>query len=405
MGKPHRIAIKNGKVTVTALDQPGFNPPPLLDWEVAARGPSNWDLSIKRYFDSGAGWSADPSLAMDNGGGLRLRREIPVGTVLGSWDFRKAVNDYVPDQSYFNNPARLTNGSLITRDNRGLVSQDQADGIAAGTLMEGATSTTVAAGEGPEFQDGKSFTIQARFRSTSDQIGVMAGRGGLFCFNIKNGRVAAWLRGANGQVVEAFGSRVINDGAWHDAQAVFDFGKKEISLMVDGTLDTADGSPSAQNPAGFASLGPSAMPGPLTLGSLAGSFFFTGTLQSVVLRSGLPTDTGGTIPESLSASGGYASKVFQWNQPVRPASLLTDAEFHGGNVAATVETSNDGFATVAETITVMVEEGERPTPLSFKTPATSARVCLDLNASPDQKQTPRVKRFVLSGHPDISIKP
>jgi len=393
LGKPFRVSIANGKTRVEQLDAPVFTPPETLTWDVSARGPKAWNVSIQRYFDSGDQWSADESLAMDNGGGLRLLQDIPAGTTLGLWDFRKTSGDSVPDLSGFGNPAKLTSSGSA-----GLNVETDA-GTPLGITMAGATSAAVPEGDGIEFKPGQSFTLEARFRTTSNGSGVLAARNLLFCMTVKEGRLAAWLMDANNVVAEAYGSTVVNDGKWHEAKAVFDYGKRELSIMVDGVLDGNGGMPGSKNPVSFSHLGAPRGPEPLTLGSLAGSYFFNGTLQSVALRSGLPTDTSPAKVTIIPAAGTYVSEPFNWNQPVRLSGLRTEIALNGGSVDATVETSDDGFATMRERIPVSLKDGDQLAELKPEFPARFVRLRLKLNAPADRSRSPVVTKFVLSGLP------
>jgi hypothetical protein len=71
-GRSHRVEVTGDRVRITPLETPCYTAPKRLTWHVAGRGPAAWSLSVNRYFDSGAGWKADPNIKMDQGLGLRL---------------------------------------------------------------------------------------------------------------------------------------------------------------------------------------------------------------------------------------------------------------------------------------------------------------------------------------------
>jgi Glycosyl-hydrolase family 116, catalytic region len=94
-GKAQRISIDGGAVSVTPLSTPSYIPPTTLTWSIEGRGPTAWNTSIARYFDTGDGWHADETLAMDDGGGLRLRSPLTMderGTYLSApFDWNQPV--------------------------------------------------------------------------------------------------------------------------------------------------------------------------------------------------------------------------------------------------------------------------------------------------------------------------
>lgn len=415
-GKLKLVTFKNGAATVSNAEGPGFIAPATLTWDVSSAGPLEQEMIVSRYWDSGPGWTADATIAMDNGGGLRLRRATPPGTLLGSWDFRKAQPNFVSDESTFGNPARLASGTLMT--------QQITDGASAGMQMAGATSVTVGGGEGPLFIPKKSFSVKARFQTSSDANGVLAGRSGVFSLGIKNGRLSAWLMSKDGTLAEATGSTPINDGAWHDAEAIFDFETMKLSLLVDGKLDIEDGEPAGNNPVdfghlpdletlgsqqaavergnpwfeGFAHQGKF---GPLTLGSLNGVHFFTGILQSVSILSGVPSDANSGQGIQYEPKGTYGSQPFNWNQPVTVTELVTDSTLNDGTIEAVVELSGDNFSTVAETIPLLLKGGKERIKLLPKSPSKFVRVRFLLAAADAKKQTPVVRSFLLAGSPSL----
>jgi hypothetical protein len=58
-----------------------------------------------------------------------------------------------------------------------------------------------------------------------------------------------------------------------------------------------------------------------------------------------------------AASGAYQSPAHDWSVPAGPQELTVAAELNGGEASVTVETSDDGFATVTSGRTVSVLDG------------------------------------------------
>jgi len=97
-------------------------------------------------------------------------------------------------------------------------------------------------------------------------------------------------------------------------------------------------------------------------------------------------------------SGTYLSPPYDWTVPASLIDLTVAADLNGGRIEATIETSSDGFKTVAAQTHVTVKDGVSTYPLgALKGTAPGVRVRLDLAAAPGATQTPVVDGFRITG--------
>jgi hypothetical protein len=251
------------------------------------------------------------------------------------------------------------------------------------------------------FKPAESFTIQAWFQTGSSENQVIAARPGAYSLGVKAGKLAAWLMQDGGQFVEAVGTALAADGQWHHAAAVYDREAQTLTLYFDGKADGV--------PPSIAGIGASASPAPLTLGSFGGGFPFDGALDEVsIQRAALApgefsftADYAATPPLQLGAlTGTYTTAPCDWGQPVQITALHTQAALNDGSISARIETSNDGFRTIAAKQSLELEEGERVAALKTLPPASQTRVTLQLATPAGARKSPLLSRMELTARPE-----
>jgi hypothetical protein len=257
----------------------------------------------------------------------------------------------------------------------------------------------------------ESFTVQCWFRTEAQDSRVMVGRPEAYCLYVKDGRLAAWLMQADHQFREALGSRPAADGQWHHAAAVYDRQAQQLSLYLDGALDTTGGQPGPGNPVDIAPIGAARSREALTLGSLGNGFAFVGDLDEAAvfrgalapaafaLRGDLPARYGsGEV--SYPATGLYTSPAFDWTVPARLRELTVAVDLRGGQATAAIETSDDGFDSVRSRTEVPLLEGVAVYPLgAARCVGRHARIRIELRRGADAATSPSVDGFRLVAAP------
>jgi hypothetical protein len=257
------------------------------------------------------------------------------------------------------------------------------------------------------FAPDESFTIDCAIATQSRDIRVAASRSGAYCVYVKNGRLAAWIMADGAVYAEALGNAEVADGAWHRVTAVFDREKQELSLYLDGKLDTAGGTPSAANPAGIGGIGLSTSDAAFSIGSLDGSFPFIGSISNVAAWRGAlpPGDPRRSVPEArgsasgFAPSGVYTSTVSDWGQVSRVTRLAAECALRGGRGEALIEVSDDGFRSVAGRRLIALDDGRRSYDIAELPPARHARIRLRLHAAPNGTESPQVTAVRLDARP------
>jgi len=96
-------------------------------------------------------------------------------------------------------------------------------------------------------------------------------------------------------------------------------------------------------------------------------------------------------------SGTYTSRIFDWGSPILATTIEVAAVLKGGTVTLTVETSDDGFQTIAGAQTLELRDGVQTYPLTeLGKPARQVRVTLDLQADPAGMASPVVRGLRIS---------
>jgi hypothetical protein len=223
------------------------------------------------------------------------------------------------------------------------------------------------------FEPDESFTIQSWFQTSSQENQVIAARPGAYSLGVKAGRLSAWIMQDGNQFVEAAGATVAADGQWYHAAAVFDRQTQMIAVYLDGRLDG--------EPRPIAAIGRSTATTPLMLGAFGGGFPFDGVLDEIsihraALRStefSFSADNVAVPPAKLAAqSGRYTTTTCDWGQPVRLATLRTDATLGDGTITAQVDNDNYVLA-FSEPVQRIIGVHERQNG-NFGPHVTSARV-------------------------------
>ena len=266
--------------------------------------------------------------------------------------------------------------------------------------VQGGAHIAVGNVESFAFKPTESFTIQAWFQTDVSGNQVIAARTGAYSLGVKDGKLSAWLMQDGGQFVEATGVTAATDAKWHHASAVFDRSAQTLTLYLDGKPDGV--------PQSIAGIGASSSPSPLTLGSFGGSFPFNGALDEIAIhRAALTPDKFATAtdyaahpPARLGAqTGRYTTTTCDWGQAVRLTKLRTTAALNDGTIIARVETSHDGFKTVAETRDVPVNSGDQATSINGLKPAPQARLVVTLATPTEATVSPVLKSLKLAGEP------
>ena len=106
-----------------------------------------------------------------------------------------------------------------------------------------------------------------------------------------------------------------------------------------------------------------------------------------------------TTEAGPAASGTYQSPPYDWAMPAKLDTFSVTADLNGGQVTATVETSDDGFNTVRSQFQIVVKDGVNRYPLdSLQGTARAVRVRLDL-ARGQGSASPIIDGFRITGQP------
>ena len=390
LGVRKRVTIDGKNVKIEDLGR-AFTPPAELTWCVSAGSPPEAALYIDRTFEAGSGWTATPEIDIRPGVGVALKL-VSKSPLRGLWKLDDAPGDTVADGSESAASSRIV-GKV------GLQSPDRHGKPAAARLQDGA-HIAVGNVEPFAFNPTESFTIQAWFQTGVSGNQVIAARTGAYSLGVKDGKLSAWLMQDGGQFVEATGTSDAANGKWHHASAVFDRSAQTLTLYLDGKPDGV--------PQSIDGIGASSSPSPLTLGSFGGSFPFNGALDEIAIhRAALTPDKFATAtdyaahpPARLGAqTGRYTTTTCDWGQAVRLTKLRTTAALHDGTIIARVETSHDGFKTVAETRDVPVNSGDQATSINGLKPAPQARLVVTLATPTEATVSPVLKSLKLAGEP------
>jgi hypothetical protein len=259
-----------------------------------------------------------------------------------------------------------------------------------------------------------SFTLQCWFKTNvvQDKQMFLVFKGGAYGFNIVNGKLSATLTDEEQDGI-AHGTTLVADGKWHHAAALYDRKAQRVTLYLDGKLDTPNGQPNAsQNPGDLTPLGVSAAYASVSLAGGYGVPSFIGSLADVSLTRGLLTPAEFSFQQKIptplgkpgfayAASGTYQSPPYDWGEPAQLTDLMVTTDLHGGQVNATVETSNDNFKTVGSSADVPIRDGVNTYSLSsIKDPSQMVRVRFTLKPGADPMQSPVVDGFRITVQPN-----
>ena len=126
-------------------------------------------------------------------------------------------------------------------------------------------------------------------------------------------------------------------------------------------------------------------------GEAAASNIDFGDLSFITLEK---TETG------PAASGTYQTPPYDWTVPAKLDELTATADLNGGQVTATVETSDDGFKSVRSHTQVPIEDGVNSYPLDgLQGAARAVRVRFDLVRAKEAAASPVVDGFRITGQP------
>jgi len=198
-------------------------------------------------------------------------------------------------------------------------------------------------------------------------------------------------------VVEAVGASIAADRKWHHVAAVFDRITQTLSLHLDGK---PDGTPMI-----IEGIGVTSSASPLTIGAFGGAFPFDGTLDEVSIHRvalapadfSFSADYAPVLTAKLGAqTGTYTTAPCDWGQPVRVTSLRTTNAPHDGTIVANVETSNDGFKTVAETRELQLKPGDQTTAIDGLQPARYVRVVITFATPESAERSPLLSELILT---------
>ena len=99
-------------------------------------------------------------------------------------------------------------------------------------------------------------------------------------------------------------------------------------------------------------------------------------------------------------TGTYTTAPSDWGQAVRITALRSTAALNGGGISARIETSNDGFKTIAATQSLELKDGDQTASLKDLPPATQARVVFSLTTPVTAKSSPLLHRMELTAKPE-----
>ncbi len=390
LGMRKRVTIDGKNVKIEELGR-ALTPPTELTWGVHAGTSPEAALYIDRTFETGSGWAATPEIDIRKGEGVTLKR-VSTSPLRGLWKLDDAPGDTIADGSEYTTPGRII----------GKVEVQSADrhGKPAAARFQGGTHIAVGNVEPFAFKPMESFTIQAWFQTAASGNQVIAARTGAYSLGVKDGRLSAWIMQDGNQFVEATGAADAADAKWHHAAAVFDRDMQTLTLYLDGKPDSVSQS--------IAGISASSSPSPLTLGSFGGGFPFNGALDEIAIHRAalrpeefaVARDYAPHPPARLGAqTGRYTTTTCDWGQNVRLTTLCTSTDLHDGTIIARVETSHDGFETVAETRDLTLKSGDQSNAINGLKPAPQARIVITLTTKDDATTSPVLKSLALAGEP------
>ena len=390
LGLRKRVTIDGKNVKIEELGR-AFTPPAELSWRVNAGSPPEAALYIDRTFEVGSGWTASPEIDIRPGVGVTLKR-VSTSPLRGLWKLDDAPGDTVADGSEYAASGRIVGKVEFQSPDR--------HGKPGAARVQGGAHIAVGNVEPFAFKPTESFTIQAWFQTGVSENQVIAARTGAYSLGMKSGRLSAWIMQDGNQFVEAAGTADAADGKWHHAAAVFDRDAQTLTLYLDGEPDGV--------PQNIAGIGASSSPAPLTLGSFGGGFPFNGSLDEVSIRREALSPAGFSFPTDYPAAplrhpgaltGTYTTAPCDWGQPVRITALRTSTALHDGSISARIETSHDGFKTIAAKQSVELKEGEQAAALKDLPPANQARMVFSFSTPESAKLSPLLSRMELTAKP------
>jgi len=388
LGIRKRVSIDGKDVKIEDLGR-AFTPPDELTWQVNAGTPPENDLYIDRNFDTGTAWSATPEIQIRRGEGIGMKR-VPSTPLAGLWKLDDAVVGAVADASEYEAPGQAAANVVFQAPDR--------HGKPAAARFAGDAQIVVGNVEPFTFPSDQSFTIQAWLLTSSQENQVIAARSGAYSLGVKNGKLSAWIMQDGNAVVEAVGEADAADGKWHHVAAIFDREAQTLSLFLDGQPDGIPGN--------IGAIGDSTSASPLTIGAFGGPYPFNGTLDEISIHRAVlasadfsfSSDYAPILPSKLGAqTGTYTTAPCDWGQTVQVTALRTSASLNDGTITAKVETSNDGFKTVAETREIPVKPGDQNTPIDGFQPTSHARVVITLATPESAESSPVLSSAELVG--------
>ena len=117
--------------------------------------------------------------------------------------------------------------------------------------------------------------------------------------------------------------------------------------------------------------------------------------QEIGLRAGE-----GVALKPVALTGTYTTAPCDWGQAVRITALRTNSALNDGTISARIETSDDGFKTIAAKQSVELKDGEQVTALKDLPPASQARVVFTLATPGTAKSSPLLSRMELTAKPE-----
>ena len=406
-GRRQRVSINGGAVRVELLEQK-VNVP--LSWLM--------DANLQQL---GPGNRADAQdIDFGDGGSLQLARQHENRQVLALWKLDDATGPVHDSSTYSKHgtiqgagvsrgePGHRATSKSTRFDGRGWVVAGGSGGATIGPYHPRNDSLT--------FSPWESFTVQAWFQTESSASQTIVANTSEWCLYLERGRLAAWLMQDGGSKQAATGSLHISDGKWHHGVAVFDRKTQQLSLYLDGKLDTADGKPGKANPVDISMITASKWPARITLGGFATwrgfkrQNPFVGLLEDVAVVAAAVAP-GAELEAALAsaavghqtrhvASGSYLSPVYNWGGSAGGTELTVAAELNTGSVRATIETSDDDFRTARTETTIEIENGVRTYTLTPELGSSKlVRVRFHLSRGSDPELSPLIDGFRLIGRP------
>ena len=119
--------------------------------------------------------------------------------------------------------------------------------------------------------------------------------------------------------------------------------------------------------------------------------------SSVALKKAAPAP-GATA--RYIASGNYVSPIYDWAQAANLKEITVAAELNGGQVTASIETSDDHFKTAPRRVRVEVRDGVTDYPLPFASASShQVRVVFELKRGTCEDATPVIDAFRIRAEP------